>query len=561
MKKNDQVSNETDGKAGLPAWFLMATALLCGGLIMVIEVLGSRVIGPFFGVSLFVWSSLIAVTMIALAAGYAAGGVLADRRDHPDYLYGIILLAGVLVLAIPFVKGWTLRACMPLGLRLGAFTSSLVLFGPPLLLLGCVSPYIIRIAAREIRSIGRTVGSFYAISTIGSVAGTVLTGFVLILYVGVSQIFFLVGGLLVLLGAAYFVFFRRKWPVAAAALLPLLLFALPGRGLTSVTLPSGTVATVVFNKDTYYGNIKVVDYRYGLKHTRELLVDGTIQTGVDMANRMSVYPFTYLLGIVPYSIHPEGRSCLVVGLGGGVVPRWFEERGVQTDVVDIDPHVVQLAGEYFGFRASGVTATEDARYFLAKSAKRYDYIVMDVFSGESAPAHVVSLEALRTVNDRLAGNGVLTINFIGQLGGDDHMTASVVKTLRQVFANVEIFPSFDPTKGAGIGNMVLVAYHGPPRPLPADLVDRFPVHPLALKEVHDQYRWRFVMPERAKAVVLTDDYNPIDCYDNRVKEFIRRNVLEGTAWEILIGSSGCGTSGSTSQGVKQEAGLVSWILG
>jgi hypothetical protein len=148
------------------AWFvffLIVTALLCGSLVMVIEILGSRVIGPFFGVSLFVWTSLITVTLIALAAGYAAGGILSDRKRSPDYLYGIILLAGLFTLLVPALRAPVLRATLPLGLRGGALASALMLFGPSLFLLGCVSPYLIKVAAREMENIGRTVGIFYAV--------------------------------------------------------------------------------------------------------------------------------------------------------------------------------------------------------------------------------------------------------------------------------------------------------------------------------------------------------------------------------------------------------------
>ena len=520
----------------LPVAYLTITAFVCGTLIMVIEVLGSRVIGPFFGVSLFVWSSLIAVTMIALAAGYAAGGILSDHREHPDYLYGIILAAGLLVILIPFLKAPVLKASMPLGFRLGAFVSSLVLFGPPLLLLGCVSPYIIRIAAREMKSIGRTVGSFYALSTIGSVVGTILTGFVLIVFIGVSQIFFLVGTILVLLALFYFVYFRRKWSFLVLVLIPAAVLALTGRQNIEVTLPTGTVASVVYAKDTHYGSIKIVDYKYGSHHTREMIVDGMIQTGVDMKNSLSIYPYTYLLGIIPYRLHPEGKRCLVIGLGGGAVPRWYEERGIRTDVVDIDPDVIRLAKEYFDFQGKGVTAVEDARYFLGRGTDRYDYIVMDIFSGEAAPAHVISVEALQLVRNRLAAGGVLAINFTGRLGGDDFMTGSVVKTLKQVFTNVEIYPILNSGEEERIGNLELVAYNGPSKELPSDLIGQFEIHPFAVEEVKTAYRQKLIMPEDHRGVVLTDNYNPIDCYDNKVKEFIRQQVVAGTDWNILVGS-------------------------
>jgi len=123
--------------------YLIVTAALCGALVMVIEVLGSRVIGPFFGASLFVWTSLITVAMIALAAGYAIGGRLSDQKSSPDWLYGIIMVSGVLVILTTVLKGVMLQMCLPLGLRWGALVSAMLLFGPSLFLLGCVSPYVV----------------------------------------------------------------------------------------------------------------------------------------------------------------------------------------------------------------------------------------------------------------------------------------------------------------------------------------------------------------------------------------------------------------------------------
>lgn len=245
--------------------YLVVTTVVCGALVMVIEVLGSRVIGPFFGVSLYVWTSLITVALLALAAGYAIGGWLSDRRPSPDYLYAIILVAGLLVLFVPAAQYPVLTAAQPLGLRTGAFVSTLVLFGPSLLLMGCVSPYVVKIAAREFRQIGSTVGRFYAYSTVGSCAGTVLTGFVLIAYLGVNRIFQMTGALLILLGVLYYVLMRRRYVVAVAALAPLLFF--PGGGPVSAVLPNGTRVELIANRDSFYGNLKVVEYSYGATRT------------------------------------------------------------------------------------------------------------------------------------------------------------------------------------------------------------------------------------------------------------------------------------------------------
>ena len=506
--------------------------MVCGGLVMVIEILGSRVIGPFFGASLFVWTSLITVTLVALAAGYAAGGVLSDRKPSPAYLYSIILLSGVLTLLVPVLKGPVLKATVSWGLRTGAFASSLALFGPALFLLGCVSPYLVKIAAREMLNIGRTVGVFYAISTVGSFVGTVVTGFVLIAYFGVNSIFTVVGTLLIALAAGYFLFFRKNAAVLAALLLPLVLF--PQEGPVSKVMVNGTRVTKVFTKDTHYGNLKVVDYSLGDRRHRELMIDGLIQGGIDVRDRQSVFEYAYYLEFLPYGINPAGKNCLVIGLGAGLVPVWYEARGIRTDIVDIDPDVVDIAKNYFGFSVSGDIIISDARYYLNTSSKQYDYIILDVFNGDTTPGHILSLEALELVKARLTEKGIVGINLIGSLKRENFMTASIIRTLEKVFRNVVIYPNYAVETSDGGGNITLLAYDADFKPFDPGSVAGLPVHPFAQEGVKRFLGKSFKLPSGTAAMVLTDDHNPIDFYDVWLKEWVRKMILENVDMDVLI---------------------------
>lgn len=520
--------------SSIPLPFLVATAVLCGALIMVVEVLGSRVLGPFYGVSLFVWTSLITVTLVALAAGYAAGGVLSDRKSSPDWLYGIILLSGFLVLLIPLMKGAVLKFCLPLGLRMGSLASALLLFGPSLFLLGCVSPYIVRIAARGMASIGRTVGVFYAVSTVGSFFGTILTGFVLIAYLGVNRIFTIVGVILLLLSLSYFVLLRRRAKMAVVLLAAAPLLLPSGGGPVSKVMENGTRVTRIFERDSFYGNIKVVDYSSGPVRTRELMIDGLIQGGIDLGNGMSVYEYAYLMQYLPRMLNPDGRDCLVIGVGAGVVPLWYEREGVRVDVVDIDPAVPEIARRYFGFRVSGDVVIEDARYFLGRTGKQYDYVILDVFNGDTTPGHVLSIEAMRLLRSRIAPNGILAVNLIGSLRDENFMTASVVRTVREVFGTVRVYPAFDAGTGRGWGNFAIIASD---RTVPAPAAEAFaslPVHWLALQGLKPVLGRTAAFPAGTRSIVLTDDYNPIDTYDLRLKERVRREILDSTDWDILL---------------------------
>jgi spermidine synthase len=521
-----------DSESAIFLAFLVVTSVLCGGLVMVIEVLGSKVVGPFFGVSLFVWTSLITVTLVALALGYAAGGVLSDRKQDPAYLYGIILVAGCLVLLIPRVKPSILKACMSLGLRGGSLASATLLFGPSLFLLGCVSPYIVRIAAREMTNIGRTVGLFYAVSTLGSFLGTVLTGFVLIAHFRVDQIFEFVGGSLVCLAVAYFVAFRRKPLFLGLLILPWLLLP-PPRPREKVQA-NGTKVSEVFAGDSFYGNLQVLDYTYRNRHMRELAIDGLIQGAVDMSGGLSAYEYPYLLELLPYGINPDGQDCLVLGLGAGIIPMWYEARGIRTDVVDINPAIADIARRFFGFRVSGDLYISDARHHLNTTEKKYDYIIVDVANGDWAPSHLVNLETFRLLRKRLTEKGVVAINLVGSLRQEPFMTASIVKTLAQVFATVKVHPNLDPAGGADPQNVALIAYQDGSLSFDRERVVGFPVHPMVKPLVDAALRREFSFPEGTPAITLSDDYNPIDFFDLRVKEATRRGLLSYTDWDMLI---------------------------
>ena len=506
--------------------------MVCGGLVMVIEILGSRVIGPFFGASLFVWTSLITVTLVALAAGYAAGGVLSDRKPSPAYLYGIILLSGVLILLVPVLKGPVLKATVFWGLRTGAFASSLALFGPALFLLGCVSPYLVKIAAGGMQNIGRTVGTFYAMSTVGSFVGTVVTGYVLIAYFRVNAVFTVTGTLLIALAAGYVLFFRKKVAVLAVLALPLLLAH--QEGPVSKVLANGMRITKAYSKDTHYGNLKVVDYAVGDQRYRELMIDGLIQGGMDMNTRQSIYEYAYYLEFLPYGINPAGKNCLVIGLGAGLVPVWYEARGIRTDIVDIDPDVVAIAKSYFGFGVSGDIIVADARYHLNTSSKQYDYIILDVTNGDTTPGHILSLEALELAKARLTDTGILAVNLIGSLTRENFMTVSVIRTLQKVFRSVDVYPNYAVETSEGGGNITVLAYNAAHKPFDRASTAGLPVHPLARNEVDRYLGQPYRLAAGTPGMILTDEHNPIDFYDVWLKEWLRRTILDRIDLDILI---------------------------
>ncbi|NDE98779.1 MAG: spermidine synthase, partial [Verrucomicrobia bacterium] len=174
--------------------FLYGTAATTGAAILVVEILGAKMLSPYVGTSHFVWTAQIAVTLISLAAGYWFGGWLVDRSQNLRRLYTCILLAGLyLCFTVPFtskVAFW----CLQFPLAVGSLLASLFLFFVPLTLLATVGPFVIRVLTSVVAGVGGTVGRLSAISTLGSVLGTVLIGYVLIPFLPNSTTMFITAG-------------------------------------------------------------------------------------------------------------------------------------------------------------------------------------------------------------------------------------------------------------------------------------------------------------------------------------------------------------------------------
>ncbi len=435
------------------------------------------------------------------------------------------------MLLIPVIKAPVLMAFQPWGLRMGALASSTILFGPPLVLLGCVSPFIVKLATADLGRLGRTVGIFYAVSTLGSFAGTVATGFVLIAWFGISRIFWLVGATLIVLAMIYFVFYRKHW--AALGLTLLLVFPGAERELVELVRASGTRVNEVHHKDGFYGTVQVVDYRGGAMHTREMMIDGYIQGGVDMKNGLSIYAFAPVIQHLSRALVPGGKRGLVVGTGAGLMPLWFEKEGVSMDVVDIDPHVLRAAQDWFGLAVSGEIFIEDARYYLRRTSALYDYLILDVFSGESTPAHVLSLEAFQLAHRRMNPGAVLAINVVGCLDAGHVVVPSVARTLEELFDHVLIHPLEHPDFSNGCSNVLLFAYDGPARVPDLTIVRDRRIHPMAAKAAAAISRG-YELPSDVEAFVITDDFNPTDLLDLPFRERLRRGTQADLNWELLL---------------------------
>lgn len=514
--------------------YLVFTTFISGAIVMVIELLGSRIIGPPFGVSLFVWTSLITVTLVSLAFGYWIGGKLSETRNSHSALFMIIFLAGFYLLLIPVMKGLVIEGALSFGLRAGSLVSSTALFAPPLFLLGMVTPYTVKLyMAEKTEGVGKTVGRLYAISTAGSFIGTVSTGFLLIPNLGVNNIIYLSSFTLIGLTALYWAFFRGKFHFLIAWIVPAMLFFYP-KELPSITRPDGTVVSVLASEDSPYGQIKVVDYSFGGEHLREFLLDNMIQSGIDVNTGLSITRYTYYIENLARAYYGDAKRALVIGLGAGIIPsRLSSIYGIKTDVVEINPGVVETAERYFAFDPQkNPTSIEDGRVFLKSDGEPYDIIVLDAFSGDTPPSHLISLEAFKLVKERLSENGVLLINFVGSNQKNDmEVPSSLQKTLKEVFPFVDIYvPDYFTTPEPIVVNLTFAAYLKErdvkmPPTLPA-------VYP-SLKKDTEGILSRKISLENGR-FLFTDDFNPIDFQDLKTREKFRMSTITSSDTEIVI---------------------------
>lgn len=499
--------------------WLYCTVFVTGGAIMVIELLGTRIIAPFYGSSLYVWTSVIAVTLMALAVGYFLGGYLADHARRIG-LSPVVAAAGVLTMLIPWFAQPVLLATDSLGLRLGSFTSTFVLFTPSLMVLGMISPFAVKLATDSLDGVGLNTGSIYAVSTVGSVIGTLLLGFFLFPEIGTRQIFLAVGVLLLLVAvAAYFV--ERKFrlqhfsPIPLMALISIgLIFTLSVGNNTSET-DSNYITR--FEQESLYGWVRVIDNPRG--NFRVLAMDSSIIGAASLNTGQNALTYQRVVGLLP-DLRKGMERALLIGQGAGHMAMQLSSMGVTTDTIELDPAISFAATEFFGYEPSGETLIGDARYETKRLTHKYDLIILDVFTGGAEPFHLLTREYLSELQALLQEGGLVAVNFVGFYdAGNNPALASVSVTLEQVFATQRAFVS---EPGIDFNDYVFLASDAPietDRASPVN-ADWFATHSVAINQ--------------SGGLLLTDNLNPLEKLQIRKSEYYRQVVTGLIGIERLL---------------------------
>ncbi len=446
--------------------FLYGTVFTSGACVMTLEILGARMFAPFLGTSIYVWTSIIGVVMGGLSLGYFIGGKIADRKASENILSLILIGGGILTFITVIEQEVVVYGCSRLdNIRIGSFFAALIIFGPLNIVLGMVTPVAVKLNYDRSAHIGSSAGSVYAISTIGSIAGTFLAGFWLIPNVGTMELTFGIATVLTLCGIGI-----RKYSRGLKAFT----FLLVGAFILVPFLKINTLkefmsdfingpGTVIADVNTKYNRVRIWETKWQGHDVRVFMKwDSTIYKPPKRRDQLAVQ-YTRFFRLAEH-FTPDFKKALVIGGAGYSFPRYFLKKyPLKTiDVVEIDPGVLDLAKKYFDFQPTTNfrNIVADGRVFLNRNTEMYDVIYADTSNEASIPFQLTTREAMERMYESLNENGSLIMNIIsGTEGEKGKFFRAQYHTLKEVFPQIYAFPLWD----KAVWNIILVGSKNPER--------------------------------------------------------------------------------------------------
>ncbi len=490
-------------------YILEITVFVCGALVMIFEIIGSRVVSPFIGTSTYVWTSLIGVILGSLSLGYWLGGRIADRRPDARVLGSVIFLAGGLISATVLIKEVFLSSIAEasIGLELKAVIASLVLFGPASVCLGIVTPFAVRLKMTSLDKTGRTVGRLYALSTVGSIVGTFAAGFLMIPFVGSVRTLYIIAGLLMALAflVAPLAFSARN--IAAGVLLLL--------GITASETFTHflRVNSGVYDVDTAYSRVQVLTSRDRVtgKPIRAIATDPYfVQSAAFLDSDELVLEYSKFYHLIRH-FRPGHENTLIIGGAGYSYPKEYLRTYPQArlDVVEIDPQMTEIARRFFGLKDDPRMTIfhEDARMYINRAeAGQYDAVLMDAFGSLfSVPHHLTTIEAVRELSRILKDDGVVIFNLGSAITGpSSSFLQAELRTYKEVFPQVYLFKVRPDYTEERLQNIMIVALKNP---APPALTSEDP-------QIAGLLAHRYAADVPLTRNILTDDLAPVEYYNS-----------------------------------------------
>ncbi|MFH1661961.1 MAG: fused MFS/spermidine synthase [Candidatus Falkowbacteria bacterium] len=487
-------------------YILEIIVFICGAAVMILEMVGSRILAPYLGTSIVVWTSLIGIILGCLSIGYWYGGKFADKNPNYKMFSFVIFLGAIFTGLIVFIKSFILIFILQntSNIYLGTILSTISFFAIPSILLGMVSPYAVRLKMHAVSESGATVGNLYAISTIGSIVGTFAAGFFLIPFFGSINIIFFLSIILILTSVLAYAknFIKTK---IAGVLFFLLCF------IVSSSLASASRENGLIDIDTQYNKIWI--YKSIDKKTQRpilnLVTDPFVKQSAMFLDNDDDLVFDYAKFYrLADHFKKDINHSLIIGGAAYSFPKDYLRKypDAKIDVVEIDPELTEIAKKYFNLKDDPRLKIyhEDGRTFLNKIKNKYDVIYGDAFTSHiSIPYQLTTKEAVEKIYNALNNNGIALINIISAIEGrkGEFLRAEYL-TYKNVFPQVYLFPVREPENGEEVQNIMLVALKSEEAPVfknDNQELNKY-LENLWTKEIDED------MP------ILIDDYAPVDFY-------------------------------------------------
>jgi len=487
---------------------LKVTVFIAGAVTMMLELVGVRILTPYFGASSLIWTGLIGIILASLSLGYWIGGKLADKKSSLNQLSLIVFIAGMNIALISILKEpllLTTRQSIK-NIYFGLLFDSLILLAPPSVLLGTVTPYAAKLSILSLKKTGSTIGNLYAISTIGSIMATFLTGFILLPSFGNTKILILTSLILITNSIAIY---QAKGKILKITGILVSLFLL--LYINKINL----VATKedFIDIDSQYNRVWI--YKTNQKSiinkpNPPMIVLSTGGTGFQTA-----FPLGGNQGLISEYLKSFGlaksltsiKSALMIGGGGYSYVKEFLSScpRARLDVVEIDSKLTQLAKKFFGLTKNRRLEIfhEDGRVFLAETDKKYDAIFIDAFNSLTPPYHLLTKEFLKSVYKSLNDNGVVMTNTISAVEGEKgRFLRSSYFTYKIVFNQVTALRVNKNIPEKEIQNIVIIGIKNSKKNSMEALI----------RKIKKNSNYELVNSMTKDVPILTDDYSPADFY-------------------------------------------------
>ena len=480
--------------------YKLETIVFLGGAIgMGLELIAARVLSPYVGSSNVVWTSIIGIILVSMSLGYWIGGKSADKDANINQLANIVLYAALATSAIPLLETCVVKILAGIipNLTLAAILCAIIAFSIPSFILAMISPYAVKIKSKEETEIGSLSGKISSLSTIGSIVGTFLMGFVLIPNIGVSNINISVTIILFIMSLIAREEINKKivskniWVICIMVILIIL-----GKSIFEINNPD-----IILDTDSQYSRIWVKQIQAEKTTYKTLQVDRGLESYIDAETGEMGAKYLRYYDLFEY-FNKDAKSTLLIGGAAYTYPiHYLQKYNDKTiDVVEIDDKMTQIAVEQFGLNINDKrlkTYSQDGRSYLNYSQNKYDTILIDAFKGTNAPFELTTYEALTNAKNMLNENGIVITNIISSSEGDDAKFIEYeYSTYKAIFDDVKVFKVAD-RDASDIQNLILVGIKGNTE------IDN------SKFEEYSQYLNMQISDFKTDKKIVTDDFAPI----------------------------------------------------